>query len=77
MAWGSKEGDRTHPILVNNVDDDDKAAVILAVVHQGDPLDLHEPLELLHEHKNMAPIVIKQDHQGEGERKSLTVSEIS
>jgi hypothetical protein len=40
--------DPTHPVLVDDIDDDDEAAVVLAVVHQGDPPDLDEPLERLH-----------------------------
>ena len=38
----------THPVLVDDVDDDDQPAVVLAVVHQGHPPDLDEPLERLH-----------------------------
>ena len=66
MTGGSREGDQTHPVLVNNVDDDDEAAVVLAVVHQGHPPDQHEPLERQYEHKNKATMVNNQDHQREG-----------
>ena len=44
--WDERS-DSTHPVLVDDVDDDDEAAVVLAVVHQGHPPDLHEPLERL------------------------------
>ena len=37
-----------YPVLVDDVDDDDEAAIVLAVVHQGHTPDLHEPLERLH-----------------------------
>ena len=77
MTGGSREGDQTHPVLVNNVDDDDEAAVVLAVVHQGHPPDQHEPLERLYKHKNKATMVNNQDHQREGDRKGLTASWIS
>ena len=43
-----RETDLTHPVLVDDIDNDDEAAVVLAVVHQGHPPDLHEPLERLH-----------------------------
>jgi hypothetical protein len=37
----------THPVLVDDVDDDDEAAILLAVVYKGHSPDLHEPLERL------------------------------
>lgn len=55
----SGEGDLADPVLVDDVDDDDEAAVVLAVVHQGHPPDLDKPLERLHKHDNTkARIVI-------------------
>jgi hypothetical protein len=54
------EGDQTHPVLVDDVDDDDQPAVVLAVVHEGHPPDLHEPLERLQKHGNKAINVINQ-----------------
>ena len=37
----------TYSVLINNVDDDDKPAVFLPVVHEGNPADLHISLERL------------------------------
>lgn len=38
----------TYPVLVDNVNDDDKLAIVLAVVDEGHPSDLDVPLERLH-----------------------------
>ena len=47
--WRPRErSDPTHPVLVDDVDDNDEAAILLAVVHKGHSPDLHEPLERLH-----------------------------
>jgi hypothetical protein len=36
-----------YSVLVDDIDDDDELAVVLAVVDEGDPSDLHVPLERL------------------------------
>lgn len=38
----------TYPILVNDVDDDDKRAIVFSVVDECNPSDLDVPLERLH-----------------------------
>ena len=49
--WRPRErSDPTHPVLVDDVDDNDEAAILLAVVHKGHSPDLHEPLERLQNH---------------------------
>lgn len=37
----------TYPVLVNDIDDNNKLPVILPVVDEGDSSDLYEPLERL------------------------------
>lgn len=46
-----------HSVLVDDVDDDDELAIVLAVVDEGNPPDLYVPLENLsirNEEKHMS-----------------------
>ncbi|RWW79126.1 hypothetical protein BHE74_00012609 [Ensete ventricosum] len=40
-----------YSVLIDHVDDDDKPAVFLSVVHEGNPADLHISLERLQDHR--------------------------
>jgi hypothetical protein len=72
VSIGSGEEDQTDPILVDDVDDDDEPAVVLAVVHKGHPPDLDIPVERLQKHDNKPINAINQHRQGEGEKLSLS-----
>lgn len=38
---------KTYSVLVNDIDNDDELSIVFAVVDEGDPSDLNEPLERL------------------------------
>lgn len=44
---------RRYPVLINNIDDDNKPSIILSVVDESDSPDLNVPLERLHKSKHM------------------------
>jgi hypothetical protein len=79
------EEDPTHPVLVDDIYDDNEAAVVLAVVDQGHPPNLHEPLERLCSHHNninkariISPHLVEQEKtKGKRTRRGMGWREIT
>jgi hypothetical protein len=57
-----------YSVLVDDIDDDDELAVVLAVVDEGDPSDLHVPLERLQITEKANQIQISEDEIKERRR---------
>lgn len=60
--------DLKYPVLVDDIDDDNEAAIVLAVVHEGHPPDLHKPLERLHKNNEASSLTNTTDAEEERRR---------